>query len=612
MCGIVGYIGDKKAEPILIDGLKKLEYRGYDSAGLAFLKDNEFQVIRTEGKLQKLIDRLNNGKKHDAIIGIGHTRWATHGRPDEKNAHPHYSKDVVLVHNGIIENYRGLKDELVKKGHDIVSETDTEIICHLIQDFINSGSDFLTALRQALNELQGAYSLVILDRNDQNRIYVARKGSPLVLGMKDDEKFVASDIPALLSHTKDVIFLDDFEIAVLQKEKVEFYDFEGTSIQKESKKIHWTMAQAEKCGYKHFMLKEIYEQPRVLADTLMGRVDLPNMGIHLGEADELLSKCITNPNFQIQVVACGTSWHAGIVGRYWVENLAKVPVSVELSSEFRYRQPLVNENTLVIAISQSGETADTLAAIRESKKLGAKGLSICNVLESSIPRESDATIYTHAGPEIGVASTKAFTTQMAVLYLMAVKMALLKDLLTYSEAAARMQALLKMPNLLKNFLRKMKGISKMTECIYKKQNCYYIGRGIQYPIVLEGALKLKEISYLHAEGYAGGEMKHGPIALIEEGVPIVSIVLQDELYEKMVSNVQEIKARGGIVLGLISKGDKSLKSIMDLCIEVPVDHPDLMPFMTIIPLQLLAYHVADRKGTDVDQPRNLAKSVTVE
>lgn len=611
MCGIVGYIGSKNAESILMEGLKRLEYRGYDSAGLAFLKNAEFKIIRARGKLDQLALKLK-GNHSSATVGIGHTRWATHGRPDEINAHPHYSKDVVLVHNGIIENYRSLNEELALRGHKIVSETDTEIICHLIQDHLDQKIPFREALLESLKKLKGAYALVILHRQDPEHIYVAKKGSPLVVGKNNGAVLVASDIPALLSHTNKVVFLEDHELGVLAKDRMEFFDFELKPVEKKEKIITWTAAQAEKGGYKHFMLKEILEQPRVLAETLLGRVDLDTRSVELGEADGLLVEMAARSGFRIQVVACGTSWHAGKVGRYWIENLAKIPVSVELSSEFRYRQPLVDDQTLVVAISQSGETADTLAAIRESRHLGARVLSICNVVASSIPRVSDAVIYTRAGPEIGVASTKAFTTQMAVLYMLAIKLALLKNLLSESDAAQKIQALIEMPAHLSAFIRKIKGLKAMTERIYKKEHCYFIGRGIQFPIVLEGALKLKEISYVHAEGYAGGEMKHGPIALIEEGVPVVAVALNDRLYEKMVSNILEVRARGAMVLGLVSEEHSELAGQLDEQIVIPKTHPDLYPFMTILPLQLLAYHVADRKGTDVDQPRNLAKSVTVE
>lgn len=612
MCGIVGYIGDKQAEPILIEGLKHLEYRGYDSAGLAFLKSGKFSLVRARGKLTELVGKIG-GNHHDATVGIGHTRWATHGRPDEINAHPHHSRDVVLVHNGIIENYRPLKERLLKNGHKIVSETDTEVICHLIQDHLNHGIGFFDAIKQAISELKGAFSLVILDRNDSQRIYTVRRGSPLVVGHKEGECFVASDIPALLPHTREVAFLHDDEMAVLTRDGIRFYSFSGEPIAKKFKHIAWTTAQAEKSGYKHFMIKEIHEQPRVLADTLGGRVNLQTLRIDLGEETHaVLKKFVNGRAPHLHIVACGTSWHAAYVGKYWIENLSRVPVSVDLSSEFRYRQPLVGKDSLVLAISQSGETADTLAAVRESRKLGAQVLSICNVVESSIPRESNATVYTHAGPEIGVASTKAFTTQLAVLYMTAIKMAFFRDLISDSEAQGRMQALLEMPGIAKKFLATISGLDEMVEKIYQKEHCYFIGRGIQFPIVMEGALKLKEISYVHAEAFAGGEMKHGPIALIEENSPVVAVALGDALYEKMVSNIMELKARGANVMALTSEDDRDLRDQLKYVITVPQTHPDLYPFLTVIPLQLLAYHVADRKGTDVDQPRNLAKSVTVE
>lgn len=612
MCGIVGYIGHQKAEPILMNGLRRLEYRGYDSAGLAFLRNGEFEVLRTKGKLDQLVEKLK-GRNFEATIGIGHTRWATHGKPDEANAHPHYSQDVVLVHNGIIENYRKLKSVLLAKGHKIVSETDTEIICHLIQEYLNQGNEFFMAMRRALKDLSGAYSLVIMHRHDPKRIYAVRMGSPLVVGQTPQECFVASDIPALLSHTHEVAFLHDGEIAVLQDDHIDFFDFDGKSLKKDFKKITWSASQAEKSGYKHFMIKEIHEQPRVLADTLLGCVNRDSLEVDFGDkTNQVLEEFSKKEISHLQIIACGTSWHAGLVGSYWIENLAKIRVSVDLSSEFRYRHPLVDKNTLVVAISQSGETADTLAALRESRRLGAKVLSICNVIESSIPRESDATIYTHAGPEIGVASTKAFVTQMAVLYLLTLRLALLKGSITREEKIKRTQALLELPSTMKHFLSTVQDIPAITEKIYRKEHCYFLGRGIQFPIALEGALKLKEISYVHAEGFAGGEMKHGPIALIEEGIPVVALVLQGPLYEKMVSNIQEIRARGATIFALISAGDATLENQADRFIEIPATHPDLQPFMTILPLQLIAYHVADKKGTDIDQPRNLAKSVTVE
>ncbi len=613
MCGIVGYVGNQQAKPIVIEGLRRLEYRGYDSAGIALLEKDKIEIVRAKGKLAELEVKLTDYKS-TAVVGLGHTRWATHGKPDETNAHPHHSKDVILVHNGIIENYREIKQRLVERGHKIVSETDTEVICHLIQDYLDNKNVFFEALTKAIAELKGAFSLVILYRGEPDKIYTARMGSPLVVGKTGTEAIVASDIPAILPHTKQVAFLHDGEIAVLGKGTVAFFDFNARPVTKEFKTITWDAAQAEKSGYKHFMIKEIHEQPRVLADTLLGRINIDTLKVTLGdEADAVIKKFSLNPQASLQIVACGTSWHAGLVGKYWIENLARVPVGVDLSSEFRYRQPLVDKNTLVVAISQSGETADTLAAIRESKKLGATVLSICNVIEASIPRESEATIYTHAGPEIGVASTKAFSTQMVILYLLAVKFSQGKKLIDDNEASARFQALLELPAVMKGYLRTSeKTILEVAEKIYKKEHCYYLARGIQFPIALEGALKLKEISYVHAEGYAGGEMKHGPIALIEEGVPVVAILLKDALYQKMLSNVQEVRARGATIFALMSEPDTYEINQFENSVVMPKTHDDLYPFLTILPLQLLAYHVADRKGTDVDQPRNLAKSVTVE
>lgn len=611
MCGIVGYVGNKTAEPILIGGLRHLEYRGYDSAGLAFLDKGAFSVVRAEGKLDKLVAKLRE-TPHPATVGIGHTRWATHGKPNETNAHPHQSDDVVLVHNGIIENYLAIKKDLVAKGFRFASETDTEVVAHRIQEHLNGGADFLTAFRRLLAEVKGAFSFVVLHKKTPDKIFVAKQGSPLVAGVADGESFVASDIPALLGHTREMYFLEDGEMAVLSRSGIEFSDFVGNPLVKDSKHIPWTAAQAEKGGYKHFMLKEIMEQPRALADTMLGRIDGDLKGVSLGNADALVENVAANAHARIHVIACGTSWHAGLLARTWIEDLARVPVHVDLSSEFRYRKPLLDKDSLVIAISQSGETADTLAAVKEARKLGAKVLSVCNVLESSIPRSSDATLYTHAGPEIGVASTKAFITQMAALYLVALKLAILRKTLTAVELASRLQAALELPALTERFLKEISGIETLTEKIRRKQHCYFLARGTQYPIVLEGALKMKELSYVHAEGYAGGEMKHGPIALIEEGIPVLAVALRDGLYEKMVSGIEEVAARGAQISVLVSAGDTELKSKFTDTLEVPATHPDLMPFLTVIPFQLLAYHVADKKGTDVDQPRNLAKSVTVE
>lgn len=612
MCGIVGYIGTKRVEPILLDGLHRLEYRGYDSAGMAFLKNNEFLVIRAKGKLINLTEKALDYKS-DATLGIGHTRWATHGRPSENNAHPHYSKDVVLVHNGIIENYAPLKRDLATQGFEFSSETDTEVICHLIQSFLNQGENFTLAFQKALEKMQGAFALVALFRKDPHHIYVAKTGSPLVIGIGEGENFVASDIPALLSHTRQVVFLEDGEMGVISRSGFEISDLKGHPIQKKIHEVQWSIAQAEKDGYKHFMLKEIMEQPRVLSDTILGRVDRKTKQVTFEGVDDFLKKFSNISNAKVHIVACGTSWHAGLLGKYWLESFARIPTQVDLASEFRYRKPIIDEQTLVIPISQSGETADTLAALIESKKQGASVLSICNVMDASIPRKSDATLYTNAGPEIGVASTKAFTTQLSVLFLLALKLAALRDALPQAEIASRLEALLHLPIVCKKFLKSLKPqMMALTEQIYRKDHCYFLGRGTQFPIVLEGALKLKEISYIHAEAYAGGEMKHGPIALIEEQVPVFAVAVKDALYEKMCANIEEVSARGAQIFVLHSEGDAELKKKYPYRIEIPDTHFDLLPFLTILPFQLLAYHVADHKGTDVDQPRNLAKSVTVE
>jgi glucosamine--fructose-6-phosphate aminotransferase (isomerizing) len=615
MCGIVGYVGHQKAEPILLSGLQKLEYRGYDSAGLAFLHGHDLQVVRSEGKLNRLAEKLRL-QEWPANLGIGHTRWATHGRPNETNAHPHASQDVVLVHNGIIENYRELKEQLEKKGYQFSSETDTEVVSHLLQDEKRTHSDksFLEVFKSTLGKLRGAYSLVVIDIDHPEEIFIAKTSSPLVIGRGKGENFVASDIPALLPYTREMLFLDDGQYGVISKDDVKVFDFSGNVVNCEFRQIHWSASQAEKGGYKHFMIKEIMEQPRALADTLAGRLTEDRSQVTFGEElDKWLKEFSDKEGARIEIIACGTSWHAGLVGRYWIENLAGIPVSVELASEYRYRKPLLTESTLIIPISQSGETIDTLVSVKESQKQNTKVLSICNVMESSIPRVADHTIYTQAGPEVGVASTKAFVTQLGALYLLALKLAELKSGSVTPEMKARIDALMALPQLIETHLPEFdKKTKSLAEKIYKDDHTYFLGRGLQYPIVLEGALKLKEISYIHAEGYAGGEMKHGPIALIEDGIPVVATMLKDSLYDKMVSNVKEIEARGGEVIPLVSEDDESLKSQYSDFISTPNTHEDLLPFLSVIPLQLLAYHVADRKGTDVDQPRNLAKSVTVE
>lgn len=611
MCGIVGYVGYQEAKDILTEGLRRLEYRGYDSAGMAFVQNATFDIVRAEGKLVELVKKLKD-TPHLATVGIGHTRWATHGRPNEINAHPHHSQDVAVVHNGIIENYLLLRQELKDKGHHLVSETDSEVICHLLQDYLNQNYTFFEAFSQTIKRLQGAFSLVILHRQDPDKIYVARQGSPLVIGLTDDEGFVASDVAALLSHTNQIIFLEDEEMGFVEKGQASFFKFNQAPVTKKIKTIHWSAAQAEKGGYKHFMLKEIMEQPRVFGDTLLGRVDRNTATLDLQEANLEVQRLVSDPRGRIQIIACGTSYHAGLIGAYWIERLAKIPVSVDLASEFRYRHALVDEHTLVVAISQSGETADTMASVKESLGKKSRVLAICNVLESSIPRSAHATIYTHAGPEIGVASTKAFLTQLAVLYMLALKLAQEKQTLPQQEFAQKIQELTEVPKLMQDFLEKSAVIKNIAEKICRKSDCYFLGRGMQFPIALEGALKLKEISYIHAEGYAGGEMKHGPIALIEEGVPVVALLPQDCLYEKMLSNIQELAARGAEIYPVISQGNTELKKYYPHALEIPATSGDMAPFFSILPLQLLAYEVADLKGTDVDQPRNLAKSVTVE
>lgn len=614
MCGIVGYIGHEQALPIVLEGLKRLEYRGYDSAGLAFLQDQNFEVIRAEGKLNQLVHKVyETPHTIHSSIGIGHTRWATHGKPSEINAHPHQSQDFALVHNGIIENHFEIKNQLQKKGHKFISETDTEVVCHLLQDYYDSGLNVFETILKTLSQLQGAYSLVILHKHSPDQLFAVKKGSPLVVGIQNEASLVASDVPALLQQTRQVVFLEDEEWAVLRKNKVDYYRFSGEPLTKQSTQIQWTLSQAEKGGYKHFMLKEIMEQPRAIADSIMGRIDADKAQVVMPEIDEWLSQIVNKPHFNLQIVACGTSYHAGLVGKYWIESLAKVSVQVELASEFRYRDPLVNENTLLIAISQSGETADTLAAVEMSLKAGAQVLSICNAIESSIPRKAHRTIYTHAGPEIGVASTKAFTTQMVILYLLTLKLSELRKTILPEKLSSLVHEFLELPSKIEGFLKWANPrVLEMAELIRRYQHCYFLGRGTQYPIVLEGALKLKEISYIHAEGFAGGEMKHGPIALIEENTPVVGIVLKDSVYEKNLSNLIEVEARGAQVFALISKGDEELKNKFKYTLELPWVSLPLQPFLSVLPLQLLAYHVADRKGTDVDQPRNLAKSVTVE
>ena len=620
MCGIVGYVGNKQVVPLIIDGLRKLEYRGYDSAGIAVVNEgHELEIRRAEGKLRNLEEtiRLN---PLDGTYGIGHTRWATHGRPTEENAHPHRdcTGRVVVVHNGIIENYLQLKERLRKSDHRFVTETDTEIMAHLIEEYLRQDSSFEQAVRSAVAELRGIFALSIINADEPDTIIAVRQGPPVVIGLGDREFFVASDIPPILQHTRDVFFLGDGEIAVINKDAVRVTDFEGNSVQPSIQRITWDPIMAEKGGFKHFMLKEIYEQPRSVRDTVQGRISLDTGRVFL---DEMAN--ITEADFKrfssIKIAACGTSWHAGLAGKYMIEQLARIPVDVDYASEFRYRDPVMNDDTLLLVISQSGETADTIAALREAKELGSKVLAICNVQGSMIVREADGTILTHAGPEIGVASTKAFTGQMVALYLLGLYLGQLRGALSEDEARFHAQELAELPVKLEHLLNDSDYIEELAKEFFRSTDFLYLGRGINFPVALEGALKLKEISYIHAEGYPAGEMKHGPNALIDERLPVLFINTREEgnraselRYEKTHSNIVEVKAREGIVISVLTEGDSISSVVSDHVIELPAASDLLSPILSIIPLQLLAYHIAVRRGCDVDQPRNLAKSVTVE
>jgi len=609
MCGIVGYIGFRKTAEVLMDGLKRLEYRGYDSAGIAVFHHGRIEIRRNEGKLKRLEDQIQ-GEGFDGKIGIGHTRWATHGRPSDENAHPHKAGRVAVVHNGIIENYLPLKEFLKRKGRHFTSETDTEVVSHLIDEFIEEGSSFPDAVRMALDKIRGSYALGILFEGDEERLIAARKESPLVIGLGKGEYFIASDIPPLLPYTRDVIFMEDGEFAILSQEGVKIYDPRGEEILKEPKRINWTPLMAEKGGYKHFMLKEIFEQPRAVIDSMRGYIseemgDAIFEGIHLDSASlkEIRRICL---------IACGTSFHAALVGKFLIEGFCRIPVEADIGSEFRYRNPILGKDTLLVAISQSGETADTLAALREGKRRGSVTLAICNAVESSLAREADHVIYTHAGPEIGVASTKTFVTQLVVLFLLALHIGRELGHLSLDEGKTLIEALIKIPHQMEEMLKASKEVLEIAKKYLYARDFLYLGRGINYPIALEGALKLKEISYIHAEGYPAGEMKHGPIALIDREMPVVVLATRNEIYNKVLSNVEEVKAREGRVIALASRSDKEIVKKVDDVISIPETHPSLAPILLTLPLQLLAYYMADLKGTDVDQPRNLAKSVTVE
>jgi glucosamine--fructose-6-phosphate aminotransferase (isomerizing) len=617
MCGIVGYIGPRKAVPIILDGLKRLEYRGYDSAGLAVLDgDNGLAVRRASGKLRNLEDVLKLNPV-DGPYGIGHTRWATHGRPTEENAHPHRDchGDIVVVHNGIVENYLALKRQLVAEGHKFVTETDTEVIAHLVEKHYDGNLE--GAVRDAVRQLTGVFALSVISRKDPYKIVAARSGPPVVVGLGDGEYFVASDVPALLSYTRDMFFLADGDLAVLTRDGVHLTDFNGRPVKRQVTHILWDPIMAEKGGYKHFMLKEIFEQPRAVRDTTLGRVGQESGRIFLDEMD--ISPKEFKEFRQVRIIACGTSWHAALAGKFMIERLARVPVEVDYGSEFRYRDPILGRDTLTVVISQSGETADTLAAQREAKHKGSKTLAICNVVGSMITREAAGTLITHAGPEIGVASTKAFTGQLTALFLLAMYLGQARETLSGEKSRMLVDKLLRVPAQLESILRGDALYEDLTKALFRATDFLYLGRGVHFPIALEGALKLKEISYIHAEGYPAGEMKHGPNALIDGNLPTVVLATRDRddemsclLYEKTLSNIQEVKAREGIVVAVVCEDDDEAARVADHVITVPRTDELLLPILEVVPLQLLAYHIAVRRGCDVDQPRNLAKSVTVE
>jgi glucosamine--fructose-6-phosphate aminotransferase (isomerizing) len=624
MCGIVGYVGKKSVVPIIIEGLRRLEYRGYDSAGIAVAGDGDgLQIRRAEGKLQNLEEVIRQKPLHGSY-GIGHTRWATHGRPTEENAHPHRdcTGKIVVVHNGIVENYLSLKKKLIEEGHKFTTETDTEIIAHLIEKYSASAGNgrrplLEEAVRQTVKQLTGVFALAVISTDEPNKIVAARNGPPAVIGLGNDEYFVASDVPAILYHTRDIFFLADGDMAVVTSDGVHLSDFDGKPIRRQVQHVTWDPIMAEKGGFKHFMLKEIYEQPRAVRDTTLGRVSQDTGHIFLEEM------AITEAEFRsaskINIIACGTSWHAGQAGKFMIETLARVPVEVDYASEWRYRNPIVDPDTITLVISQSGETADTIAAQREAKAKGSKTLAICNVVGSMITREASGTIYTHAGPEIGVASTKAFTGQLTALYIFAMYLAQVRGVMSAEQARAAMLELTRVPGKLENILTHDEACDELAKRYQKVHDFLFLGRGIHYPIALEGALKLKEISYIHAEGYPAGEMKHGPNALIDENLPVVIIATRDVnnpgsvlRYEKTMSNLKEVKARSGVVIALATEGDEEIKEAADHVLYIPSAPEELSPILEIVPLQLLAYHIAVRRGCDVDQPRNLAKSVTVE
>ena len=617
MCGIVGYVGSREAVPVIVDGLRRLEYRGYDSAGVAVLSEEKcLEVRRASGKLRNLEEAIK-AKPLSGLYGIGHTRWATHGRPTEENAHPHRDckGEIVVVHNGIVENYLKLRKELTAEGHAFKTETDTEIIAHLVEKHLNGNLE--DAVRKALKQISGVFAISVISSTDPNKIVAARCGPPVVIGLGQGEFFVASDVPAILNHTRDMFFLNDGDVAVLTPEGVKLTDFDGKTVRRQVSHILWDPVMAEKGGYKHFMLKEIFEQPRAVKDTMLGRIGLESGRVFLDEVD------IPEADFrafqQVKIVACGTSWHAGLAGKFIIERLARLPVEVDYGSEFRYRDPIIQPNTLTIVISQSGETADTLAALREANGKGSKTLAICNVVGSMITREAAGMLLTHAGPEIGVASTKAFTSQLTALLILGMYLGQVRGTLSNKDSCTLVEELAHIPGKLEHILAQNDAYDDLVKDLFRAQDFLYLGRGIHFPIALEGALKLKEISYIHAEGYPAGEMKHGPNALIDENLPVVVLATRDPQseesrvhYEKTLSNIQEVKARSGRVVAIACEGDEEVAKMADHLITIPVTRELLLPLLEMIPLQLLAYHIAVRRGCDVDQPRNLAKSVTVE
>jgi glucosamine--fructose-6-phosphate aminotransferase (isomerizing) len=609
MCGIVGYVGSDRAAPILLEGLRKLEYRGYDSAGLAIHDGKALELIRAVGKLDNL-SRAIEGKKLDGTTGIGHTRWATHGRPSEPNAHPHLAGDVAVVHNGIIENHLELKRELEQDGVRFQSDTDTEIVAHLIHRAVAKGGTLFDAVRSALGRVRGAYALAVASSREPDRIVVAKNASPLVIGLADGATLCGSDIPALLGHTRKMLFMEDNEMAELTRDGVRLETIFGERVKRAPRHIDWSPVQAEKGGYKHFMLKEIFEQPRAIEDTLRGRILLEEGD--LVDAEFGLDAEVVRGIERVYFIACGTSYHAALAGRHWVEQIARLPAQCELASEVRYRDPVFTSKDLVVAVSQSGETADTLAALKTAREQGARILALANVVDSAIPRAAHGALYTHAGPEIGVASTKCFTTQLAAMLLLAAYIGRRRGALDAGKAREILQALVELPNEMRSTLERKDSVWEVARRWQHAQHMLFLGRGLGFPIALEGALKLKEISYAHAEGYAAGEMKHGPIALIDENMPVVVVMPHDGHYEKTLGNVQEVRARDGRVIAIATDGDEEAKKLAEHVLYVPKVPYAVIPLVAVLPLQLLAYYIADLKGTDVDQPRNLAKTVTVE